>query len=91
LNKSKSSKLLEYKGWLNLPEVAKYLSGVCEEEVSEADILRFALNGRLKLSVYFIEKIYLRPYIERSLDNDYRLHLEDRLIARNGFPTIFDS
>lgn len=48
------SKLLKLKDWLTLPAAAKHISGICGEEVTEADILRFALDGHLKLSVNFV-------------------------------------
>lgn len=67
--KSTSSKLLKFKEWLTVPEAAKHLSVICEEEVSEADILRLALDGYLKLSVNFVNYTYARigkvvPYRE---------------------------
>jgi hypothetical protein len=53
LNISVGSKLFKLKAWLTLPEAAKHLSGVCGEEVTEANILRLALDSHLKLSVFF--------------------------------------
>jgi hypothetical protein len=53
LNISAGSKIFKFKPWFTLPEVAKHLSGVFGEEVTEANILRFALDGHLKLSVLF--------------------------------------
>lgn len=46
------SKLFKLKEWLTLPETAKYLSSLFDEEVSEVDVLRLALDGHLKLSVH---------------------------------------
>ncbi len=54
-------KLLKLKEWLTVPDAAKYLSIVFEEEVVEADLLRFALEGRLRLSVYFVNGTQARP------------------------------
>ncbi|MGZ8157940.1 MAG: hypothetical protein ACXWT1_16440 [Methylobacter sp.] len=54
MNKPEGSKLFKLKEWLTLPDAAKHLSGVCNEEVTEADILRLALDGHLKLSVNFV-------------------------------------
>lgn len=51
LNKSK---LLKLKEWLTVPEAARHLSNILDEEVSEADVLRLALDGHLKLSVNFV-------------------------------------
>lgn len=48
------SKLLRFKEWVTVPEAAKRLSTVFEEEVAEADVLRLALDGHLKLSVNLI-------------------------------------
>lgn len=50
------SKLLKLKQWLTVPDAAKYLTDACEEDVSEADVLRFALDGQLTLSVFFANK-----------------------------------
>ena len=50
------SKLLKLKQWLTVPDAAKYLTGACEEIVTEADVLRFALDGQLTLSVFFVNK-----------------------------------
>lgn len=46
-------KLLKLKDWVTIPEAARHLSVQFDEEVTEADILRFALDRRLKLSVNF--------------------------------------
>lgn len=48
------SKLFKLKEWLTVPEAAKHLSIVFGEEVTEADVLRLALDGHLKLSVNFV-------------------------------------
>ena len=47
-------KLFTLKKWLTLPETAKHLSIVFGEEICEADILRLAIDGHLKLSVNFV-------------------------------------
>jgi hypothetical protein len=44
----KKSKLLSLKKWLTVPEAARHLSNIFEEEVSESDVLRIALEGHLK-------------------------------------------
>jgi hypothetical protein len=46
-------KLLKLKEWLTVPDAARHLSILFGEEVSEADVLRLALDGHLTLSVYF--------------------------------------
>lgn len=48
------SKLLRLKKWLTVPEAARHLSILFGEDVSEADILRLALDRHLKLSVNFV-------------------------------------
>lgn len=48
------SKLFKLKDWLTVEDAARHLSGVFSEPVSEADILRLALDRRLTLSVNFV-------------------------------------
>src|SRR5262245_40617491 len=48
------SKLFKLKQWLTVPDAAKHLSLDLEEEVTEADVLRLALDGHLPLSVRFV-------------------------------------
>lgn len=43
----------ELNNWLTLKEAAKRLSILIADEVDEARILKFALTGDLRLSVYF--------------------------------------
>jgi hypothetical protein len=71
LNKPASSKLFKLKAWLTLPDAAKHLAIVYGEDVTEADILRWALDGHLKLSVYFKDTIYGAP---GYLKEDTQLH-----------------
>ena len=47
-------KLLKLKDWVSVPDAARHLSIILDVIVSEADVLRFALDGRLTLSVYFV-------------------------------------
>jgi len=47
-------KLLKLKAWLTVPDAARHLSILFGVDVSEADILRFALDGHLTLSVDFV-------------------------------------
>lgn len=54
-------KLFTLKKWLTLPAAAKHLSTVFEEEVTQADILRLALDKRLVLSVNFVNTAYGWP------------------------------
>jgi len=48
------SKLLNLKVWLTVDDAAQRLSIILGEVVSEADVLRLAIDGRLQLSVYFV-------------------------------------
>lgn len=47
-------KLFNLKAWLTVVDAARHLSIVFGEEVTEADVLRLALDGHLKLSVNFV-------------------------------------
>ena len=48
------SKLLRLREWLTISEAAKHMSISFGEEVTEADVLRVALDGHLRLSVNFV-------------------------------------
>nr|MDP2190767.1 hypothetical protein [Rhodoferax sp.] len=47
-------KLFKLKSWLTLQETANHLSILFGEPVTETDILRLALDGKLKLSAVFV-------------------------------------
>lgn len=47
-------KLFNLKNWLTVADTAHHLSTLFDEEVGEADVLRLALDGHLKLSVNFV-------------------------------------
>ncbi len=47
-------KLFELKEWLTVADAARHLSIAFGEDVTEADVLRLALDGRLRLSVYLV-------------------------------------
>ncbi len=51
------SKLFDFREWLTLPDAARHLCGVFGEEVSEADVLRLTLDGRLRLSIRFVNDV----------------------------------
>jgi hypothetical protein len=57
---SNPSKLFKLKKWLTLSEASRHLTGVCGEEVTEADILLLALEGHLTISVNFINHAYVK-------------------------------
>ena len=48
------SKLLRLREWLTVDEAARHLSGIASEPVSQADVLRLALDGQLTLSARFV-------------------------------------
>lgn len=54
------NKLLTLKKWVTIPEAARYLTSIFNENVEEADVLRFGLDGHLTLSVNFINKASVR-------------------------------
>ena len=54
------SKLFKLKNWLTIDEAAKHLSGAFTELVTELDVLRLALDGRLKLSVNFVNPVVVK-------------------------------
>jgi hypothetical protein len=60
-------KLLNLKQWLTVPDAARHLSILFGEDVSEADVLRLALDGHLTLSVYFVNHTSARcgPIVSR--------------------------
>jgi hypothetical protein len=47
-------KLFDLKEWFTVEEAARYLSIVFNEVIEQADVLRLALDGHLKLSVNFV-------------------------------------
>lgn len=47
-------KLLDLKAWLTLSEATRHLTELPGEPVSEADILRLALDGHIVLSALFV-------------------------------------
>lgn len=51
------SKLFDLKEWLTVPETALHLTKMWGEEVNEADLLRLALDGYLKLSIKFKNRV----------------------------------
>jgi hypothetical protein len=49
-------KLLHLKQWLTVEETARHLAILFREDVTEADVLRLALDGHLTLSVNFVNR-----------------------------------
>jgi hypothetical protein len=52
------SKLLHLKPWFTVSEASNYLTTVFGEDVRSHDVLRFALDGHLKVSVRFVNDTY---------------------------------
>ena len=67
---------MKLKAWLTVPEAACHLALVFGEDVTEADILRFGLDGHLKLSVRFGHGVTAVRYRERT-DAERREFKED--------------
>ncbi len=61
MTNSSPSKLFKLKKWLTLSEASSHLTGVCGEEVTEADILLLALERHLTISVNFVNHAYVKP------------------------------
>lgn len=55
------SKLLKLKDWVTVADAARHLESAFGEAVSESDVLRLALDGRLVLSVNFVNHSVGRP------------------------------
>ncbi len=74
------SKLFNLKKWLTIDEAARHLSGVLTESVTAADLLRWALDDRLKLSVNFVNPVGVKlgTLVERN-DIPYQ-----DVVAANG-------
>lgn len=55
--KKYSDKLTNLREWFTLPEAAERLSAQIEEQIQEKELLRWVLDGYLKLSVYFVNPV----------------------------------
>lgn len=62
-------KLFKLKKWLTVGETASYLTLKLGEKVSEADVLRLALDGHLVLSVNFVNHANAKKGKVVSIDN----------------------
>ena len=54
------NKFTHLKTYLNIPEAAKYFSNSFGENITEADVFQFALDGHLKLSVNIVNPVKVR-------------------------------
>jgi hypothetical protein len=61
-------KLFTLKKWLTLQEAARHLALMFGEEICEADVLRLALDGHLKLSVNFVNRARAREGNVRPIE-----------------------
>lgn len=68
-------KLIKLKGWLTLTEATEYLSASFDETVTEADLLRFVINGHMRLSVNFVNHTHVR-FLKPLSDEDLAAHRE---------------
>jgi hypothetical protein len=48
------NKLLKLKSWLTVPDAARHLSILSGQEITEADVLRLAMDRHLTLSMYIV-------------------------------------
>lgn len=62
------SKLFKLKEWLTIDDAARHMSAVCEEAINEADVLRLALDGHLKLSIFLVNGAYARPCVPVKIE-----------------------
>ncbi len=78
-------KLFNLQDWLTLDDAAKYLSGAIDEQVTIGDILRLGLDGKLTLSVNFVNGT--------TAQRKVRIHKDDARtsegISFNGEPAPF--
>jgi hypothetical protein len=51
------SVLFKLREWLTVAEAAKHLTILFGEDVTEADVLRLALDGHLRISIYFVNSM----------------------------------
>lgn len=63
MNKPIHSKVPKLRKWVRLTEAARHLSNLYNENVSEVDILQFALDKRIKLSVFFPNGVHAKKDI----------------------------
>lgn len=93
-------KLFNLKEWLTVTETARHLSKVFDDDISEAEVLRLAIDGRLRLSVYFVNQARARcgqivPIAEAEYEEvptlegigTVRLYKGPSLFSANGTPS----
>ena len=80
------NKLFKLREWLTISEAAKHLSVSFGEEVTEADVLRLALDGCIKLSINLVNRTVVQHYPRDNICFSYRNGVYKRQIG--GTPDI---
>jgi len=73
------SKLFKLKEWLTVPEAASHLTIIFGENITEADVFRLALDGKLMLSIFLPQTTLLKhaEFIPLSTQPEHlRAHLK---------------
>jgi hypothetical protein len=80
-------KLFELKQWLTVRDAARHLSILFGEDLSEADVLRLALDGHLTLSIHFVNHTLARcgPLVSRA---DAKRQTLPTLDGHGSFETV---
>lgn len=78
------SKILKLKNWVTVEEAADRLSIIAGETVKKSDILHFALDGHLILSVNFVNHAVGRPFRIEPLAEPIKLATEEQILAATG-------
>ena len=82
---------------MSVPDAANYLSTVFDEKVSEADIFRITLDGKLKLSVNFVNganairgKIINREEVKWKKGLEFIKSLKPKILIQSVQPPLCD-
>ncbi|OIQ65842.1 hypothetical protein GALL_525960 [mine drainage metagenome] len=82
--------LLKLKKWLTLSEAAKHLTSVIKVDVAESDVLKFALNGDLTLSVKFVNPAYGSNCVKYSENQEEAMRHCDSFFGENERLLVWD-
>lgn len=80
------NKIFKMKKWLTLEETARRLSSSAEECISEADVLRLALDGELILSVDFVNHARGTPWVKVALEDAKTWTYDPAFFGKEGEP-----
>jgi hypothetical protein len=80
------NKIFKMKKWLTLEEAARRLSSSAEESISEADVLRLALDGELILSVDFVNHARGKPWVRVPLEDAKTFTYDPAFFGNEGAP-----